>query len=115
MFAVAGIVFAKMLPPDPKLKILGIPNRIFLAVSGSIFCIIIEIWLNSIGVLVWDHSWWNLGAPWLIFLLGYLPFFLVSFWVHDMKTIRSKLITVGIIYAVDIIGLLVFGVILGWL
>jgi hypothetical protein len=115
MFAVAGVAFGKMLPSDPKLKVLGIPNRIFLAVTGSIVCVIIEIWLNSIGVLVWDLPWWNLGAPWLIFLVGYLPFFLVSFWVHDMKTIRSKLITVGAIYAVYIIGILVFGVILGWL
>ena len=30
MFAVAGIAFTKMLPGDKKLKILGIPNRLFL-------------------------------------------------------------------------------------
>src|SRR5450759_707159 len=28
MFAVAGITFSKMLPPDRKKKILGIPNRL---------------------------------------------------------------------------------------
>jgi hypothetical protein len=115
MFAVAGVAFGKMLPPDPKQKILGIPNRIFFAVAGSIFCVFIEVLLNSIGALVWDYSWWNLGAPWLIFLIGYLPFFLMSFWVHDMKTVRSKLITVGIIYAVNILAVLVFGIALGWL
>src|SRR5450759_4981909 len=28
MFAIAGITFSKMLPPDRKTKILGIPNRL---------------------------------------------------------------------------------------
>jgi hypothetical protein len=90
MFAVAGVAFGKMLPPDPKLKIFGIPNRLFIGVTGSAFCVIVEIWLNSVGALTWDYSWWSASAPWLIFLFGYLPFFLVSFWVHDMKTVRKK-------------------------
>jgi hypothetical protein len=115
MFAVAGIGFGKMLPPDPKMKILGIPNRLFIAAAGSAFCVIVEIWLNSINALTWDYAWWNARAPWLIFLFGYLHFFLVSFWVHDMKTIRAKATTVGIIYAVNLVALLVFGVILGWI
>jgi len=71
--------------------------------------------LNSIGALTWDYPWWNVRAPWLIFLLGYLPFFLVSFWVHDMKTLRAKVTTVGVIYGVDLAALLAFGVILGWM
>ena len=115
MFAIAGIGFGKMLPPDKKLKILGIPNRLLLAVAGSIFCVFVEILLNSIGVLTWDYSWWTAGAPWLIFLIGYLPFFLVSFWVHDMESVKKKAIVVGAIFGVDIVGILVFGVMLGWL
>lgn len=71
--------------------------------------------MNSIGALTWDYPWWNVRAPWLIFLLGYLPFFLVSFWVHDMKTLRAKVTTVGVIYGVDLAALLAFGVILGWM
>ena len=35
MFAIAGIAFGKMLPPDPKQKILGIPNRIFFAITST--------------------------------------------------------------------------------
>ena len=115
MFAVSGIVFGKLLPADPGLKILRLPNRIFIAVAGSAFCVVVEIWLNSIGALTWDYPWWSAGAPWLIFLLGYLPFFLVSFWVHDMKTIRAKATTVGAIYAVDVAALLVFGAGLKWI
>jgi hypothetical protein len=115
MFAIAGITFGKMLPPDKKLKILGVPNRIFFAVAGSIFCVFVEILLNAIGALTWEYAWWRAGAPWLIFLIGYLPFFLVSFWVHDMERVRSKIVTVGVIYAVDLAAILVFGVGLGWI
>jgi hypothetical protein len=115
MFAIAGITFGKMLPPDREMRILGIPNRLFFAIIGSAFCVFVEVLLNSIGALTWDYSWWSIGAPWLIFLVGYLPFFLVSFWVHDMKSIRSKAITVGIVFAVDLIAVLIFGAMLRWI
>jgi hypothetical protein len=115
MFAVAGITFGKMLLPDKKTKILGIPNRLFFAVTGAAFCVFVEILLNSIGALTWEYPWWSARAPWLIFLIGYLPFFLVSFWVHDMKSVRSKIITVGAIFAVDILAIVVFGFILTWI
>jgi len=115
MFAIAGVAFGKLLPSDKSLKILGIPNRLFIAVAGSAFSVVVEIWLNSFGALTWDYRWWSAGAPWLIFLFGYLHFFLVSFWVHDMKTIRAQVTTVGVIYAVDAIAILVFGVFLGWI
>jgi len=115
MFAIAGITFGKMLPPDKKLKILGIPNRLLIAVGGAAFCVFVEILLNSIGALTWDYPWWSASAPCLIFLFGYLTFFLVSFWVHDMQSIKSKAITVGVIFAVDIVAILVFGVMLQWI
>ena len=104
-----------MLPSDKKIKILGLPNRLFFAIAGSVFCVFVEILLNSIGALTWDYTWWSIGAPWLIFLIGYLPFFLVSFWVHDMKSIRSKVMTIGAIFAVDLVAILIFGVILRWI
>jgi len=116
MFAVAGVVFGKFLPADRKLKILGLPNRLFVAVSGSIFCVFVEVvFLNSAGALTWDYPWWNARAPWLIFLFGYLTFFLVAFWVHDMATIRRKATTVGAIYAFDAACLIVFAGILKWI
>ncbi|UBM62411.1 hypothetical protein LA303_00155 [Candidatus Sulfidibacterium hydrothermale] len=115
MFAIAGITFAKLLPSDKKLKILGIPNRWFFAVLDSIFCVLIEMLLHAVGALTWDYSWWNASAPVLIVIFGYLTFFVVSFWVFDMKTVRKKIITTGVIYAVDIIAILIFGVLLGWL
>lgn len=115
MFAVSGIIWTKMLLPDKKAKILGLPNRGVVAITGSVFCVFIEVLLNSVGALTWDYPWWSRNAPWLIFLIGYLTFFVVAFWVHDMKTLKAKLITVGTIWAVVIISLIVFIPILHWI
>jgi hypothetical protein len=73
MFAVAGVAFAKMLPADKSLRILGIPNRWFFAVANSIFCVFVEVLLNKAGVLVWEYPWWDLPMVGLVFLVGYLP------------------------------------------
>jgi hypothetical protein len=115
MFAIAGVAFSKMLPPDKSLKIFGIPNRLLFALLGSAFCVFIEILLNQVNALTWDYPWWSAQAPWLIFLIGYLPFFLVSFWVHDMERTRSKIITVSAILIFDLIGLVVFAGLLKWI
>jgi len=115
MFAIAGVAFSKTLPQDPQLRILGIPNRLFLAVAGAVFCVVVEILLNLANALTWDYSWWNVQAPWLILLLGYLPFFLVAFWVHDMQNPRKQAMTVGAIYGFEGLCLLVFGPVLGWI
>jgi len=115
MFAIAGITFSKMLPADKRMKILGVPNRIVVAIFGSAFCVFVEGLLNIAGALTWDYSWWSAQAPWLIFLIGYLPFFLVSFWVFDMEKVRKQAITVGTIFAVDIVALILFMGILDWI
>ena len=115
MFAVAGVVFSKLLPVDRSLRVLGVPNRLFIAVAGSAFCVFVEVFLNGAGALTWDWAWWNRGAPWLIFLFGYLHFFLVAFWVHGMRSRRRQLATLGVIYGVDALCLVVFAGILGWI
>ncbi len=114
MFAVMGVFACKMLPADKKLKVLGIPNRWFFAVLNAVLAVIIEIILNRFGLLTWEYPWWNVAAPWLIFLIGYLPFFVVSFWVFDMKKVRDKAITVGSILGFDALCLIVF-IGLGWI
>lgn len=115
MFAIAGVTFSKMLPADKNIRILGLPNRTFFAIAGSIFCVLVEMLLNAAGALTWDYSWWNIGAPWLIFLVGYLPFFLVAFWVFDMPTLKQKITTVGFILGFDLICLILFASILKWI
>ena len=115
MFAVSGIIWSKMLLPDRKTKILYVPNRVFIAIAGAAFCVFIEYLLNEIGALTWDYTWWNRGAPWLIFLFGYLTFFVIAFWVFDMEKISSKLKVVGAIWAIVIVSLVVFIPILHWI
>jgi hypothetical protein len=115
MFAVAGISFGKLLPADNKLRILGIPNRLFLAIVNSVFCVFVEVLLNRVGALTWDYAWWGVRAPWLIFLIGYFPFFLVSFWVHDLDSVRKKVLTVGTILGVDLAALVIFGACWKWI
>ncbi|MCT4543041.1 MAG: hypothetical protein N4A63_05835 [Vallitalea sp.] len=115
MFLIAGIACAKMLPRNKNKKILGIPNRYFLIVFNSILFVIVEIILNAIGVLSWEYSWWQGNFPWLLLLIGYMPFLTMCYLVHDMKKLKNKLITLGIIFSVDILGLIIFGGILGWI
>jgi hypothetical protein len=115
MFAVAGISFGKLLPADKRLRILGMPNRFLLAVINSLFCVFVEILLNRIGALTWDFTWWSAKAPWLIILVGYLPFFLVSFWVHDLEAVYKKVLVTGIIFGVDLAALIFFGAWLHWI
>lgn len=115
MFAIMGIAAAYALPKDRTLKIFGLPNRIVYAVGFTIAAVIVEMILNAIGALTWEYSWWNISAPWLIFLIGYLYFFLVSFWVYDMESVRKKATTVGIILGFDLLCLIVFAGFLGWI
>ncbi|MHB0886358.1 MAG: hypothetical protein ACYC6I_03305 [Bacillota bacterium] len=115
MFAVSGVVWSKMLLPRKEEKILGLPNRWFIALAGSAFCVFVEYLLNAVGALTWDYAWWNRGAPWLIFLFGYLTFFVVAFWVHDLKSMKQKLITVGSIWALDLVALALFIPVLHWI
>ena len=115
MFAVAGIAFSKMLPVDKKMKIVGIPNRWFFAVVNSIFCVLVEMLLNSAGALTWEYAWWNVSAPVLIVLFGYLTFFLMAYWVFDMEGLKKKMTVISVIYSVDIAALIIFGFILNWI
>ena len=115
MFSLAGIAWSKMLPPDRSSKILGVPNRWFIALAGSAFCVFVEILLNRIDALTWDWPWWSASAPWLIFLVGYLWFFMIAFWVHDMNDVKRQTRVVGALWSVVLILLMVFGFWLNWI
>ena len=115
MFAVAGIIWTKMLHPDKNFKYLGIPNRWAVAIGGSAFSVLIEYFLNSANALTWDWSWWNRGMPLLIFLFGYLWFFVFAFWVYDLKEFKQKLQAVGGLWAFNLLCLIVFAGFLKWI
>ncbi|MBS3758220.1 MAG: hypothetical protein KGY61_06120 [Desulfobacterales bacterium] len=116
MFAIAGIIYYHTLFENPAQKILGIPNAWFWAIGYAAFCVFVECLLNIGGHLVWEYPWWNLsfGGIWLIFLIGYLHFFLITLLVVRMRPIAAKVTAVSIIYAIPIITNIICLGIFGW-
>jgi len=114
MFAVMGVTFGKMLPPDPKAKILGLPNRWFFIVSNSAFCVFIEVLLNRAGYLVWYYPWWNVPHVWLIVIFGYSLYFIASYWVIDTPDMRHKIALPAVLWGVNAVATPIF-LALGWI
>src|SRR3954466_6388835 len=56
MFALAGIVYAKLLPPDRRVRVLGMPNRLALALGLSVVSVAVELFLHATGTFHW-HYW----------------------------------------------------------
>ena len=110
-FYQVGVEYLGEVSPDADVEVIEFGYRLLeeVGITG------VTVLLNSIGALTWDYVWWSARSPWLIFLFGYLHFFLVSFWVFDMETVRKKAITVGAIFAFDILLVILFGVILHWI
>jgi len=114
-FAVNGIVFVKLLPADRNLRILGIPNRWAIAIALSLVSVGVELLLHADGVFHWYYWWWNVATFPVIVVFGYLTFYVVAFIVYDMPSRARQLRTVGALAMIDALGILVFGVILGWI
>jgi len=116
MFAISGIIYYNTLSEKKEDKILGLPNRWFWAIGYAAFCVFVECLLNAGGHLVWEYPWWyrSFGGVWLIFLFGYLHFYVAALLVIGMKSDKNKIITISIIYLVAIAAN-VFGFgIMGW-
>ena len=115
MFAIAGIVYAKLLPPDPSMRILGIPNRLAIALGLSVVSVAVELFLHASGTFHWEYWWWNTPFVPLIVVFGYLWFYLFAAWVYDAASARQRWTRLGALAALDVLMGLVFGVGFGWL
>jgi hypothetical protein len=115
MFAISGIVFVKSLPPDPKMRLLGLPNRWTIAIGFSVLAVAVELLLHATGYFHWEYWWWNTPFVLPIVIFGYLWFFMVAAWVYDRPDDRSRLRIVGSMAAIVAVSLLVFGPVLGWI
>ncbi len=111
MFAVAGVIFAKILPKDPKMKILGINNRIAMAVLNAAFFSIVEIFLARTPAFHWVYPWWG-ATP--VFITVYIPFFLMANFAYDWKPKVQKLV-IGSLIGIDLIAMILFAGILKWI
>ncbi|HXV05832.1 MAG TPA: hypothetical protein VFP23_08035 [Solirubrobacterales bacterium] len=115
MFAIGGIVFVKTLPEDRRAKLLGLPNRLTIALGFSIFSVFVEVLLNGTGYFHWDYWWWNFPFVFPIVIFGYLWFFLIAAYVYDLPDNRRRLRVVGAMASLVVTALLVFGTVLGWI
>ena len=115
MFALAGIVYVKLLPADRHVRVLGMPNRFAVALGLSIVSVAVELFLHASGTFHWHWWWWNVASWPVIVVFGYLWFYLFAAWVYDAPSDRSRWTRVGALAIIDLVMGLVFGVGLGWL
>lgn len=94
-FLLVGLASTMALPEDKHKKYFGINNRILFIAINSALSVGAEIMMNKAGLIYWQWPWWNAENPWLIFLLGYVPFFAVCYWVHDSSIKRGLQIISG--------------------
>jgi hypothetical protein len=107
MFALAGIVYAKLLPPTGR--------RFTLALGLSVVSVAVELFLHASGTFHWHYWWWNVASAPVIVVFGYLWFYLFAAWVYDAPDDRRRWRRVGTLAGIDVAMALVFGVGFGWL
>ncbi|WP_420589004.1 hypothetical protein [Bacterioplanoides sp.] len=105
-FMLVGIASTMAMPADKSVKYFGINNRLWFIGINSALSVAFEIALNKAGLIHWAWPWWNAENPWLIFLVGYVPFFTMAYLVYDAPIKRAVKILAGII-TVDIIFALI--------
>lgn len=115
MFALGGIVYAKFLPADRAKRILGMPNRLAVALGLSLLSVAVELFLHETGTFHWEYWWWNTPFVLLIVLFGYLWFYLYAAWVYDAPDQAARWRRLGGLAAINVVMALVFGVGFGWL
>jgi len=111
MFSVAGLVMSKLLPTDPKMKILGMNNRLVFAIGNAAFFALIEIFLATTPAFVWVYRWWG-AFP--VFITVYIPFFLAAFFAYDW-TGKTRVRFIAGLAGLNIIMLVIFAGLFKWI
>lgn len=99
---------SELTPEEYKTKVKAILNRISVIVFGSIASVIIEILLNKCNVLTWEKPWWQPNFPFILFLIGYVPFYVAAVVIHDLPR-KWQLIGLGAILFVVVLLLIISG------
>ncbi len=109
MFLVMGISSTKIIPKDKDEMVFGkINNRHFYAFLGAVACVVVEIILNLMDVLIWNYSWWQPNFPFIVFIIGYWPFWEIAFFVYDLPEKKDQIKVLAIIGTVVLILAVVF-------
>ena len=61
MFAIGGVIYAKLLPTDRGARLLGMPNRLAIGLGFSLFAVGVELLLNRTGYFNREYWWWGTG------------------------------------------------------
>ncbi len=99
---------SELTPEEYKTKVKAILGRIGVIVFGSIAAVIIEILLNKCYVLTWEKPWWQPNFPFILFLIGYVPFYVAAVVIHDLPR-KWQLIGLGAILFVVVLLLIISG------
>lgn len=99
---------SELTPEEYKTKVKVILGRIGVIVFGSIAAVIIEILLNKCNVLTWEKPWWQPNFPFILFLIGYVPFYVAAVVIHDLPR-KWQLIGLGAILFVVVLLLIISG------
>lgn len=102
MFSLAGIISFKMLPADRNKRYFtkggtrkGISCKLLGALEMAALFALVESFLagTSNGSFLWVYKWWGV-LP--VFVTTYIPFFLASNYVPDMKPQTRKRFLLGL-------------------
>lgn len=99
---------SELTPEEYKTKVKAILGRIGVIVFGSIAAVIIEILLNKCNVLTWEKPWWQPNFPFILFLIGYVPFYVAAVVIHDLPR-KWQIIGLGAILFVVVLLLIISG------
>lgn len=95
MFSIAGIIAFKMLPDDRNKRLFatdkfkGVSSKLAGALSMALLFSVVEIFLAWTPAFIWVYKWWG-AIP--VFVTTYIPFFLASNYVPDMKPKWQKIL-----------------------
>jgi len=113
-FAVFGLMALKIMPEDKKMKILGIPNRVFIPCVLGLSGLFVEVILNQCNMLIWEYKFWSWPNLYLL-AIGYCAPLLMLVWLHDNLSLSAKRNLMIIVSATAIALHILFAVILKWI
>ena len=93
MFSLAGMISFKMLPEKRKER--TFKNKLLGALSMALLGALVESFLagTSNHSFIWVYKWWGV-LP--VFVTTYIPFFLASNFVPDLKPETRKRFLIGL-------------------
>jgi len=108
LFYKANVSHKNLSNEERKTKLKAVLGRVVPAIVGSLLAVCIECLLNYSGLLSWDKNWWQRNVPYLIFLIGYCPFFFSAVIIHDLPR-KWQLIGLGGFTLFVVVLLIVLG------